>query len=213
MNQNKKGKEEKEKQEQQQNRDTLIYFQSVVKDILQVVKQQLEELQKYIQQVRADSLNVAALTYLPLFQLKRLVDGGSVDRILATYIRQFPGEKSAKDFAAIMVTTAYLYSQLLLFPEESKRAILYDYERKREYQQLFKEAYALVGTYMIPIDPAHPTPGAVELQQIMEEFWAHHINNHDLAFYHQRFFCQSMMRWLPCWRVLKETPFLSSWHK
>jgi len=188
MRQTKAGREEKRLQELQQNKDTLTYFRHSVNEIIRIVQRQIEELSKNISQLRDNSITVEPLTAVPLFELKRLADGNSVDRLLVTYIRQFPGEESVKAFSGIMDATEYLYSQMMLLPEESKRAILYDYDRKQEYQQLFKEAYSLLGQYLTSVDLAHPTAPATQLIPILEAFGAQPHNNDDLAYYHQYFF-------------------------
>src|SRR6185437_6061012 len=120
LSQNRRSLEEKEQEIRQQNADTISYFKSIIKDTLSIVDQQIQELENFIEKTRANSITIDPLTYLPLFQLKRLIDGDSVDLIFAAYQWTFPGKSGVQEFSDIMDTIEYLYSQLLQFPDESK---------------------------------------------------------------------------------------------
>ncbi len=183
-----KDEQAQKKSHQQQTKDVLIYFQSLVKNVISTLKIQIAKLEEYIAQTNSDSLNIGPLTYLPLFQLTRIAEGDSIDRILAAYIERFPGEESVKEFSEIVAIVEYFYGQLLQLPEEIKRALNYDFESKTKYQTLFQQCYGLLGRYMLDKDPTHPTPGSATLALVMQDFKDNYTDNYDLAHFYKYFF-------------------------
>jgi hypothetical protein len=173
---------------EQEAKDILLYFKGTVANVINISKQQVQNLETYYKQIEIKDLNLPLLSFLPLYNLKRIAEGDSMDRILIAYIRQFPGKSSVKEFGKLISGVEYLYGQFLLLPEEMRLTLNYDHERKTEYQRLFKDSFALLGEYMLRQNPAVPTPAAQEIEGVMNEFAAHHNDNYDIEFYHRYFF-------------------------
>jgi len=173
---------------EQEAKDTLQYFKGTVANVINISKQQIENLETYYKQIEKNDIELPLLSFLPLYNLKRIAEGESMDRILVAYIRQFPGESSVKEFGKLISEVEYLYGQFLLLPDEMRLTLNYDHERKTEYQRLFKDSFTLLGQYMLQQNPANPTPATKEIEIVMNEFATHHNSNYDIEFYNRYFF-------------------------
>jgi hypothetical protein len=173
---------------EQESKDILLYFQGTMKNVISISKQQVQNLEDYYEKIEIDDITLPLLSFLPLYNLKRIAEGDSMDRILVAYIRQFPGESSVKEFGKMISEVEYLYGQFLLLPDEMRLTLNYDHERKTEYQKLFRDSFALLGEYMLRQDAAHPSRAANEIEIVMNEFAAHHSSNYDIEFYNRYFF-------------------------
>jgi hypothetical protein len=183
-----KSDREKNLNQEHEARDILIYFRGIVNNIIQISKQQVKNLEEYIERIHLNNIELPILSLVPMYSLKRVIEGESLDRILVAYVRQFPGENSVKEFGLIISAIEYLYGQFMMFPEEMKLAQNYDLDRKTQYQKLFRESHSLVGKFMLNQDPSNPSPGASEIEPTMNDFAQHHTSTDDLPFYYQYFF-------------------------
>jgi hypothetical protein len=181
---NRNARRDKEREAQ----DILLYFKGTVMNVINISKQQVQNLETYYKQIEINDITLPLLSFLPLYNLKRIAEGESMDRILVAYIRQFPGESSVKEFGKLISEVEYLYGQFLLLPDEMRLTLNYDHERKTEYQKLFKDSFALLGQYMVRQNPAAPSPAAKEIEIVTNEFSAHHNDNYDIEFYNRYFF-------------------------
>jgi hypothetical protein len=161
-------------------KDVLLYFKQTMETIIRIAKDQTANVQRYCDDIEENDLELPYLSFLPMYSLKRIAEGTSLDRTLVAYIRQFPSESNVKEFEALISAVEYFLAQFLLLPEEMRSTRLYDHERKTQYQKIYKEAYDLLGFYIMTNDPALQTEFGQHVGDLIEELRIHHIDNYDI---------------------------------
>lgn len=172
----------------QEAKDLLIYFKGTVETVIRIAKQQTQNIQTYCEGIKKNDIDLPLLRFIPMYNLKKIAEGDSMDRILIAYIQAFPGKDDAKDFSSLLAEVEYLHGQFLQLPEEMRLTLSYDHERKTEYQKIYKNAHTLLGEYMLKLDPMHPTKVGIEMQAAMQTFFDNHTDNYDISYYHEYFF-------------------------
>ena len=172
----------------QEAKDLLIYFKGLVANVIQIAKNQTSNIEAYCLSIQEYDLQPAILRFLPMYNLKKIAEGDSMDRILIAYIRAFPGPADAIDFSNLISKVEYLYSQFLQLPEELNRTMIYDHERKMQLKRIFQNAYALLREYTLQAEMMDPTNLFDKIQHVVDQFNKHSVENYDIAFFNQYFF-------------------------
>jgi hypothetical protein len=174
---------------QQEQKDVLFSFKLSVESIIRIVKDQTNKIQSYCDSIAANDIYPPELSFLPMYGLKRISDGGSFDRIFVAYIRRFPGKHDIKGFDALISDIDYFLSQFLVLPDEIRLTMNYDHERKKEFGKVYKKAHTLLSDWMLINDPMlSNTPLGRQFAVVLDEMTANRTDNYDIAYYDQYFF-------------------------
>ena len=185
---NRKEKNEQQARQKQETRDILLYFKEVVRNILKISEKQVSNMEIFVKTVKINEIDLPLLSFLPIYNLKRIAEGESLDRILIAYIREFPGEGSIKEFGNLISGIEYVYNQFVMLPDEMRRGKDYDYERKLNYQKYFRECYSMLGHYMVEPHPSLQEQGIFDIQTMLDKLRENHNDNAEIEVYHNFFF-------------------------
>ena len=167
----------------------LFIFSSLVKNVIPLVKQQRGHLKDFIEKIRENSIDLPLMTFVPLNDLKRIIDNISFEETGLAYIDKFGNDpETAKEFSNILGSVDYLHLEFDLIPGQMIRAQNFDYERKTKVQNIFAKSFEILGSYMLQQDLNNPNEIVTEIQNVSFKFQEKHTDNYDIKFYNDNFF-------------------------
>lgn len=181
-------KEKEEVARQQKIKDKLTYFTALLSNIIKTATDQHQYLLEWIENVNKDDVNFHLLTYMPIQDLERLVKI-DVESYLLSYAEFYSQNRkeSIKTFKKMMVNVDYQYQLFNSIFSQLQKGQQFDFERKKQYQELFYKAYNLGG---VIIQQLNEQPDWLKrFLELAKDFDENHPgDNYDITFYHKYYF-------------------------
>lgn len=133
---NEKSKKKKDKEEQE---NILKYFSISVKNAIGLVEHQYKNNLDFISDFKKEPLMIPLISYVPLSEIKRIINNNSYDKIMLAYLDRFLKKNALNEFSEIMSILDYLYLELDMLPKNIENIKLYDHERKIKFKEYFND--------------------------------------------------------------------------
>lgn len=176
-----------ENKKNQEKSDKLMFFASLVQGALKVTKQQNENIKTYIKSVRENDIELPPLEMVPLNDLHR-ISQINLEVYLLAYTNEFKSERkfAINEFKDIIECVDFfdeIYKNIFSMME---KAIVFDYERKLKFQEIFHQSFQLLGN--IYYEMARHEAYLPELNKLNIAFQDNRKDNYDITFYNDYFF-------------------------
>lgn len=186
----KRDKEKEERKKIEERSDKLLFFSTIIESCLTISIQQKNNIKDYIKLIRQNDVDFHFMTFVPLNDLERVSNVLNLETYLLAYVNKYSKNRktSIKEFKEIMASIDFLLAVYKNISEQLKRVQMYDYERKTKLQNLFRNAYNLIGRLIMIFQQNHPDVFNSFID-IYENFVKNHPgNNYDVNFFYNYFF-------------------------
>lgn len=176
--------------ENQIRHDKLLYFSTLVHNVLQNSEQQTEHLNDLVNALKSDPIPFHLMTIVPLNDHKRIVEIINLEVYLLSYASHFNSERniSILEFQKIISSVDYLYSTFLNLRDFHLNAQNFDTDRKLRFSGLFDSAYAKLQIVYI-IFQREDNSYSKQFFQWFENFATKSEGkNTDISYYYSQFF-------------------------
>lgn len=186
----KEDRKREERKKQEENRDKLIYFSTLVRACIKDSITQKDNIKNHIREINKDDINYHTMNFVVLNDFKRIAEILNLEDYLLAYTNHYYDDRigSIQEFKQIVKSIDFLFEIFRGIPKQLELGQQYDYERKRQFQDLFSTGYNISGDLMLK---TRYTNNAMysDLENLMLEFSNNHPgNNYDITFYYNYFF-------------------------
>jgi len=180
-----KNKEKTKKDEERT--DKMSYLKNLLSNVIKLTKQQIENVQEYINKVEENDLDFHLMTLVPLTDYNRAIDTLSKDEYFISFNR-FYKEKfdTTKKYERILSNIDYLNAEFIQITEMLKKSQQFDYERKLQFKETVDKTISLVGNFLLSIRQNLHPPFHI-LDQRFLSFMEGLKDHSDIQYYHDEF--------------------------
>lgn len=186
----KRDKEANKTKKQQESQDKLLYFSTLVHNVLQNSQQQKEHLNALIVSIKDDPISFHLMTQVPLYDHKRIVEIINLEDYLLSFANYFKTNRtnSILEFQKIISSIDYLYSTFTLLIDVQAKSQQFDHERKIRYAQLFQSAHEKLQLFLVIFERLDNKFSKDFFQCFATFSSKHQGKNSDIALYNFIFF-------------------------
>lgn len=183
----KRDKKKEQKKKEDDRADKVIYLKSLLDNIINVTKQQRDNLVSHIEKVRQNSVDFQLMTFVPLTDFTRAIETLSKEDYYSAF-NKFYKEKinSSKTYNSIISNVDYLHAQFVEVPEILRKSQQFDYERKLQYKELVDKTINMTGNILFQLRQNMP-PVFQAMDNILLEFMEGLQNHTDITYYNNEF--------------------------
>lgn len=180
-------KEDKKKEGnkiRQERSDKLMFFSTMVFRSLKTAQDQKDNLKDYIRKIKANDIEFHLMSFVPLNDLKRITEELNLEEYLLAYANYYNKNRkdSIKEFMRIIECIGYLYAVFNEMLKQLEKGQMYDYERKKQFQNLFEKGYNMIGSLLMASKTTDPKLCS-NIEIILSDFSANHSgSNYDITF-------------------------------
>lgn len=168
--------------------EVLEYFSELLAQVLRSANQQNEHVEKFKDAINNNPIYVPLLSFISLFDFKRLAESQALDKMFFAYTKKFKAEDVVKKFRQIISAVEYLYTQFLGLPDHARLGSTFDHERKEQFRYLHREAYSILGQYLSTVNFNNPSAIDSSFMKVIDDFYANFNDASDIKFYNDHFF-------------------------
>ncbi|MBS1523011.1 MAG: hypothetical protein JST50_18565 [Bacteroidetes bacterium] len=128
-------------------KDKLTYFTILIKRTLKISEIQKNFLKDYIRKIGADDINFHMINYVPIDDLRRIVENTNLEAYMLAYSNKFSFDRKAaiEQYQKISSNVDFLFSAFKGLMDQIRKAQDNDQERKITYKELFYSGYDILG--------------------------------------------------------------------
>ncbi len=185
-------------------------FAMMVKDAINFTERQVANTREFNEKLKPHPNTFPLLHMQPLGALTRIIDAITVEKTGMTYMKQFPGKDSAKEFIAILDAVDYLNTAYLTIKDQLERASDNNTDRAYKISDYFDISDKLLWDYFAEAPATDEV--AKQIWSIKHEFLNNRKDGSDIHYVYDSYF-------LPLWEftnkainVPKPTPFIVNLH-
>jgi hypothetical protein len=183
----KRDKKKEQKKKEDDRSDKVIYLKSLLDNIINVTKQQRDNLVEHIEKVRQNSVDFQLMTFVPLTDFTRAIETLSKEDYYSAFNKIYKEKiNSSKTYNSIISNVDYLHAQFVEVPEILRKSQQFDFERKLQYKELVDKTINMTGNILFQLRQNMP-PVFQAMDNILLEFMEG-LNNHaDITYYNNEF--------------------------